>query len=135
MISSKLCLRWLTRRCDRWRKKSNVWLKEPSTYARSVPDSSPPKLCSSNTTVNLPSKMRNSPTVVKPSIALIIWRSTKEVVGRLLHTLPNYSYVKRLLMNSLHPRMDSQRLKDWYWRKWKWVIHLLNTLNIERHLK
>ena len=43
---------------------------------KSVPYYSPTKLRSSNTTMNLPPKRRNAPSVVKPLIALITWRST-----------------------------------------------------------
>ena len=60
-------------------RSSNSWSvqqKEPNTSARNVPHSSPMKLHSSSTTTNLPSKSRNAPTVKKPSIALITWRST-----------------------------------------------------------
>ena len=54
---------------------------------------------------------------------------------RLLRTLANGNYVKRLWMDPLHWRMDHQHLRNWWWRKCKLLVHLLNTLNIGRHLK
>ena len=45
---------------------------------------------------------------------LITWRSTWEVVRRLLHNLANVNYVKRLLMDPLHWRMDPQYLRNWW---------------------
>ena len=50
---------------------------------------------------------------------------------RLLHTMPNVSYVKQPWMDPLHPRMNPQHLRNWMWRRWKWVVHLLNMLNME----
>ena len=49
--------------------------KGPNTNLGGVPESSPMKFHSSNTTVNLPLKKRNAQTVVKPSIALKTCRS------------------------------------------------------------
>ena len=54
---------------------------------------------------------------------------------KLLHTLPNRNYVKRPWMDPLHPRMDPRHLRNSRWRRCKWPVHLLNTLNIRRHLK
>ena len=54
---------------------------------RGVQDFSPTNLCSSRTYVNLKSKKRNAPTAVKPSIVLMAWRSTYDVMSSLLHSL------------------------------------------------
>ena len=58
-----------------------------------------------------------------------------EIVRRLLHTLANTNYVKWLLMDPLHWRMDTQHLRNWWWRKCRWAVHMLKTLNIGRPLK
>ena len=98
-------------------------------------DSSSIKLRSGSTTANLPLKRINAPTVVKPSIALITWRSTCEVARRLLHTLPNDNYVKQRSMDPPHSRMDPQHLRNRWWKRCKRVVRLPNRLNIGRHLK
>ena len=119
--------------CDRLSNQWNVWLKK--TNARGVPDFSQTKPPSSNTTTNLPSKRWNALTAVKPSLVLITWRNTWEVVRRLLDTLANWNYVKKIWMDPPYWKMDPQHLRNWWWRKCKWVVHLLITLNIETHLK
>ena len=103
------------RRCSRLRDQWNVWLKEPNTNARGVSDFSQMKLRWNNTSVNFKLKRRNAPTAGKPSIVLITWRSTWEVERRLLHTVTNSNYVKRLWMNPLHWRMDPEHLRNWWW--------------------
>ena len=99
------------RRCGRLSNQWNVWLKEPNTNARVVSDFPQTKLRTSSTSVNFKSKRRNAPTAVKPSIVLITWRSTWEVVRRLLRTLANGNYVKQLWMDPLHWRMDPPLLE------------------------
>ena len=108
------------RRCSRLRNQWDVWLKEPNTDARGVPDFSQKNLRSSNNSVNIKSKRRNAPTAVKLSIVLITWRSTWEVVRRLLRTLPNCNYVKQLWMDPLPWRMDRRQLRNWCtcWTRW-----------------
>ena len=57
-------------------------------------------------------KQRDAPTAVKPSIGLITWRSTCEVLRRALHTEANDNYVKRIWMDPRHWRMDPQHLRN-----------------------
>ena len=60
-----------------------------------------------------PVKQKNVPIVVKPSIAIRTCKGTKEVVRNLLHTLSNNNYVKWPWMDPLHPKIDSQYLRNW----------------------
>ena len=105
------------RRGSRLSNQWNVWLKKPKINGRGKPDFAQTKLCSSSTIVNLKSKRRNAPIAVKPSIMLITWRSTWEVVRRQLYTLANSNYVKPLRADHLQWKMDSQHLRNWWLKK------------------
>ena len=56
------------RRCSRLSNQWNIWLKEPNTNARGEPDFSPLEVRTSSIAMNLKSKRRNAPTVIKPSV-------------------------------------------------------------------
>ena len=125
------------RRFRRLSNQWNVWWKEPNTNARVVPDFFPNEAtlkqhhCEAQIKKE---KFHHCNKTVIITIEIITWRSTWEVVRRLLHTLPNGNYVKWQWMDP-YWRMDPQYLRNRWWRRCKLVVQLLLVVQHAEHWK